>query len=88
MKKKAIVIGSGLGGLTTAVRLANRGLDVTLFEKRDKFSKPYRGDRDSKPYKNKKHDKGEKKDKGDKYKKQAPSASEMYEKRKRSRKEI
>ena len=38
--------------------------------------------------KNKKHDKGEKKDKGDKYKKQAPSASEMYEKRKRSRKEI
>ncbi len=64
------------------------GGNRSSFEKRDKFSKSYRGDRDSKPYKNKKHDKGEKKDKGDKYKKQAPSASEMYEKRKRSRKEI
>ncbi len=37
MKKKAIVIGSGLGGLATAIRLVNRGLEVTLFEKRDKL---------------------------------------------------
>jgi phytoene desaturase len=36
MKKKAIIIGSGFGGLATAIRLANRGLDVELFEKRDK----------------------------------------------------
>lgn len=37
MKKKVIVIGSGLGGLASAVRLANRGLDVELFEKRDQL---------------------------------------------------
>ena len=36
MKKKMIVIGSGFGGLASAVRLANRGLDVEIFEKRDK----------------------------------------------------
>lgn len=36
MKKKVIIIGSGFGGLATAIRLANRGLDVELFEKRDK----------------------------------------------------
>ena len=37
MKKKVIVIGSGFGGLASAVRLANRGLDVEIFEKRDKL---------------------------------------------------
>jgi phytoene desaturase len=37
MKKKVIVIGSGFGGLATAIRLANRGLDVELFEKRDRL---------------------------------------------------
>jgi phytoene desaturase len=36
MKKKIIVIGSGLGGLGAAVRLAARGHEVTVFEKRDK----------------------------------------------------
>jgi phytoene desaturase len=35
MKKKAIIIGSGLGGLATAIRLANHGLDVEIFEKLD-----------------------------------------------------
>lgn len=37
MKKKVIVIGSGFGGLATAVRLAARGYEVQLFEKRDKL---------------------------------------------------
>jgi phytoene desaturase len=36
MKKKIIVIGSGFGGLGAAVRLAARGHEVTVFEKRDK----------------------------------------------------
>lgn len=36
MKQKAIVIGSGFGGLGAAARLAARGYDVQIFEKRDK----------------------------------------------------
>lgn len=36
MKEKAIVIGSGFGGLGAAARLAARGFDVEIFEKRDK----------------------------------------------------
>ncbi|CAN5487314.1 phytoene desaturase [soil metagenome] len=37
MAKKIIVIGSGFGGLGVATRLAARGHDVELFEKRDKL---------------------------------------------------
>lgn len=37
MKKKIIVIGSGFGGLGAANRLAAKGHDVTIFEKRDKL---------------------------------------------------
>jgi phytoene desaturase len=37
MSKKIIVIGSGFGGLAAAVRLAARGYEVELFEKRDKL---------------------------------------------------
>lgn len=37
MRKKIIVIGSGFGGLGAAIRLAARGYDVELFEKRDKL---------------------------------------------------
>lgn len=37
MKQKIIVIGSGFGGLGVAARLAARGHDVQLFEKRDKL---------------------------------------------------
>ena len=33
MKRKAIIIGSGIGGLSTAVRLRARGFDVDVFEK-------------------------------------------------------
>jgi phytoene desaturase len=36
MKEKAIIIGSGFGGLGVAARLAARGMDVEIFEKRDK----------------------------------------------------
>lgn len=35
--KRVIVIGSGFGGLAAAIRLRNRGLDVHLFEGRDKL---------------------------------------------------
>lgn len=37
MRKKVIVIGSGFGGLGAAIRLAARGYDVEIFEKRDKL---------------------------------------------------
>ena len=36
MNKKIIIIGSGFGGLGAACRLAARGHDVEIFEKRDK----------------------------------------------------
>lgn len=36
MKQHIIVIGSGFGGLSAAIRLAAQGHDVTIFEKRDK----------------------------------------------------
>lgn len=36
MSQRIVVIGSGFGGLATAVRLATRGHDVTLIDKRDK----------------------------------------------------
>ena len=32
MKKKICVIGAGLGGLSAAIRLANNGFDVDLYE--------------------------------------------------------
>lgn len=35
MRRKIIVIGSGLGGLAVAIRLAARGHDVEIYEKRD-----------------------------------------------------
>ncbi|HAJ37923.1 MAG TPA: hypothetical protein DCL15_19815, partial [Chloroflexi bacterium] len=37
MGQKIIVIGSGFGGLAAAARLAAKGNDVTLFEKRAKL---------------------------------------------------
>lgn len=37
VKKVVAVIGSGFGGLATAIRLQNRGYDVHLFEGRDKL---------------------------------------------------
>ncbi|MCX8011200.1 MAG: oleate hydratase [Ignavibacteria bacterium] len=33
MKKKAVIIGSGLGGLSAALRLSNKGYNVTILEK-------------------------------------------------------
>jgi len=37
IKKRAIVIGSGVGGLASAARLAAKGADVTVFEKNNSF---------------------------------------------------
>jgi phytoene desaturase len=37
MKKKIIIIGSGFGGLSAAARLAAKGHEVQIFEKRDKL---------------------------------------------------
>ncbi len=36
-QKKIVVIGSGFGGLSAAIRLAAKGHDVTIFEKLDKW---------------------------------------------------
>ena len=36
MRKRIIVIGSGFGGLGSAIRLAKQGYEVEIFEKRDK----------------------------------------------------
>jgi phytoene desaturase len=36
-RKKIVVIGSGFGGLSAAIRLAAKGHDVTIFEKLDKW---------------------------------------------------
>ena len=33
MKKKVIIVGGGLGGMSTAIRLASVGYDVTIVEK-------------------------------------------------------
>ena len=33
--KKAIVIGAGIGGLATSIRLAKKGYHVSVFEKND-----------------------------------------------------
>ncbi len=35
MRRKIVVIGSGLGGLAAGIRLAARGHDVEMYEKRD-----------------------------------------------------
>ena len=35
-ERRAIVIGSGIGGLSLAIRLAGMGLDVTVLEKLDR----------------------------------------------------
>lgn len=35
MKQKAIIIGAGVGGLATAIRLAHKGFDVTVYEKNE-----------------------------------------------------
>lgn len=35
MKKKICIIGAGLGGLSAAIRLANKGYEVDLYEQND-----------------------------------------------------
>ena len=34
MEKEVLVVGAGLGGLTTALRLAKKGYDVEIIEKK------------------------------------------------------
>lgn len=36
MPNKIAVVGSEIGGLTTAIQLQNKGYDVTIYEKNDK----------------------------------------------------
>jgi phytoene desaturase len=36
-RKKIVIIGSGFGGLSAAIRLANQGHEVEIYEKRDKL---------------------------------------------------
>jgi len=36
MSKKIVIIGSGFGGLSVAIRLLAHGYDVTIFEKQNK----------------------------------------------------
>ncbi|MEC7478764.1 MAG: NAD(P)-binding protein, partial [Bacteroidota bacterium] len=35
MKRKAIIIGSGIAGLAVSIRLKSKGYDVEVFEKND-----------------------------------------------------
>lgn len=35
MSKKVVIIGAGVGGLSTAIHLAIKGFDVTIFEQND-----------------------------------------------------
>ena len=35
MSQKAIVIGAGVGGLATAIRLAHKGIEVVVYEKNE-----------------------------------------------------
>jgi len=37
MKKKVIIVGGGLGGMSTAIRLASEGYDVTIIEKGERL---------------------------------------------------
>ena len=37
MKKKVIVVGAGLGGLSAAIRLSADGYDVTVVEKSERI---------------------------------------------------
>ena len=39
MTKKVIVVGSGFGGLASALRLKAKGYDVTLIEKHPDFGR-------------------------------------------------
>ena len=34
--KKVLVVGAGIGGLCTAIRLLNKGYDVTILEKENR----------------------------------------------------
>lgn len=34
LMKKVLVVGAGIGGLCTAIRLLNKGYDVTILEKK------------------------------------------------------
>ncbi len=40
-KKKVLIVGAGMAGMTCAIRCAQKGHQVTVFERNDKIGKRY-----------------------------------------------
>jgi len=42
MNNKVIIVGAGVGGLATAIRLLSKGYEVTIYEKEEKIGGRYK----------------------------------------------